>query len=93
MDDEPWPGAVEVQFTDAAGRRWSLVDKVPIFVARGELDPDSVYPVEATVSCVIAEGRGLPQGNEVVTVSTSPHGVSTPDGRAEFTVWSDQLIR
>lgn len=59
----------------------------------GELGPDLVYPVEVSVSCVVAEARGLPQDNEVVTVSTSPHGVSTPDGHEEFTVWSDQLIR
>ncbi|WP_329203955.1 hypothetical protein OG257_00465 [Streptomyces sp. NBC_00683] len=42
---------------------------------------------------MITEASSLPQDNEVVTVSTSPHGVSTPDGREEFTVWSDQLIR
>ncbi|MFD4693200.1 hypothetical protein [Streptomyces sp. NPDC058463] len=93
MDDEPWPGVVEVQFTDAAGRRWSLVDKAPVFAAMGELGADLVYPVEVTVSCMITEAPSSPQDNEVVTVSTSPHGVSTPDGREEFTVWSDQLIR
>lgn len=92
VDDEPWPGVVEVQFTDAAGRRWSLVDKAPVFAAMGELGPDSAYPVWVTVSCVIADVVGLPQDNGVVTVSTSPHGVSTPDGHEEFAVRSDQLI-
>ncbi|WP_159401252.1 hypothetical protein [Streptomyces sp. NRRL B-24484] len=91
MDDEPWPGLVEVQFTDAAGRCWSLVDKAPISAAMGELGPDSVYPVEVTVACVVAEGHGLPDNDEVVTVSTS--GVTTLDGREEFTVRWDQLIR
>ncbi|WP_283247556.1 hypothetical protein [Streptomyces sp. I05A-00742] len=28
----------------------------------------------------------------LVTVSTSPHGVETPDGREEFVVGRDQLI-
>ncbi|WP_329611825.1 hypothetical protein [Kitasatospora herbaricolor] len=93
MDDEPWPGVVEVQFTDAAGRCWSLVDKAPIFAAMGELGPDSAYPVEVTVACAVAGGHGLPENDEVVTVSTSPHGVTTPDGREEFTVRQDQLIR
>ncbi|MFD3417670.1 hypothetical protein [Streptomyces decoyicus] len=93
VDDEPWPGVVEAQFTDAAGRCWSLVDKAPIFAAMGELGPDSAYPVEVTVACVVAEGHGLLENDEVVTVSTSPHGVMTPCGREEFSVRWDQLIR
>ncbi|MFJ3221580.1 hypothetical protein ACIPLC_37410 [Kitasatospora sp. NPDC086801] len=93
MDDETWPGVVEVQFTDAAGRRWSLVDKAPIFAAADELGPDSVFPVEVTVACVVAEGHGLSEGSRVVTISTSPHGVTTLDGREEFTVSWHQLIR
>ncbi|MGA5194512.1 hypothetical protein [Streptomyces exfoliatus] len=72
MDDEPWPGVVEVQFTDAAGQRWSLFDKPPIFAATGELGPDTSYPVEVTVACAVAEGHGPAGDNEVVTVSTSP---------------------
>ncbi|MFE0045201.1 hypothetical protein [Streptomyces albireticuli] len=95
MDDEPWPGLVEVQFTDAAERCWSLVDKAPIFAAMGELGPDSTYPVAVAVAvaCVVAEGQGLPENDGIVTVSTSPYGVTTPDGREEFTVRWDQLIR
>ncbi|MFE5860912.1 hypothetical protein ACFQ77_10170 [Streptomyces virginiae] len=92
-DDEPWPGVVEVQFTDAAGRCWSLFDKAPIFVAMGELGPDTSYPVEVSVACAVAEGDGLGGDDEVVAISTSPHGVTTPDGHEEFTVRRDQLIR
>ncbi|MET9886511.1 hypothetical protein ABZZ20_25910 [Streptomyces sp. NPDC006430] len=50
MDDEPWPGVVEVQFADAAGRCWSLFDEAPVFAALGELGPDSAFPVEVTVA-------------------------------------------
>lgn len=92
-DDEPWPGVVEVQFTDAEGRRWSLFDKAPIFAATGELGPDTSYPVEVTVACAVAEDDGLAGDDQVVTVSTSPHGVTAPDGREEFTVRREQLIR
>ncbi|WP_420082764.1 hypothetical protein ACN6AT_37230 (plasmid) [Streptomyces sp. JL4002] len=84
---------VEVQFTDAAGRRWSVFDKAPIFAAMGELGPDTSYPVEVTVACAVAEGDGLAGDDGVVTISTSPHGVTTPDGHEEFTVRRDQLIR
>jgi len=48
--------------------------------------------VEVTVACVVAEGHGLPEDDEAVAVSTSPHGVAASDGREEFTVRRDQLI-
>ncbi|MEU5133719.1 hypothetical protein [Streptomyces californicus] len=82
-----------MQFTDAAGGRWSLFGKAPIFAAMGELGPDTSYPVEVTVACAVAKGDCLAGDGEVVTISTSPHGVTTPDGREEFTVRRDQLIR
>ncbi|WP_229929251.1 hypothetical protein [Kitasatospora xanthocidica] len=93
VDDEPFPGIVEVQFTDAGGRRWSLIDKTPIFGGGMDLDSDSVYPVEVTVDCVVRECSGPPDNDGIVTVSTSPHGVATPDGCEEFTVRRDQIIR
>ncbi|WP_333778451.1 hypothetical protein [Streptomyces sp. IBSBF 3136] len=68
------------------------MDKIPVFVAMDELGPDSPYPVEVTVACRVTEGHGLLENDEVVTVSTSPHGVMTPDGREEFSVRRDQLI-
>ncbi|MFJ3963125.1 hypothetical protein [Streptomyces sp. NPDC090036] len=93
VDDEPFPGVVEVRFTDAAGRRWSLVDKAPVFDAQGALGPDSAYPLEVSVACVIIGSARLQEDGEVVTVSTTPHGVAATDGRDEFTVRCDQLTR
>ena len=92
VDDEPFPGIVEVQFLDAAGQRWSLIDKSPVFAQLDELTPDSVYPVKVTVACVILDDVEAPADDEVVTVSTSPDGVTTPDGRDTFTVRTSQLI-
>ncbi len=93
VDDEPFPGIVEVRFSDAAGQSWSLIDKCAIFAQFGELTPDSDYPVEATVACVVQGDAEATAGDGVVTVSTSPHGVTTLDGCEEFTVRWDQLIR
>ncbi|MFE5325427.1 hypothetical protein ACFRCG_03250 [Embleya sp. NPDC056575] len=92
VDDEPFPGWVEAGFTDAVGHRWSLLDKPSIFAATGGLGPDSAYPVEAAVACVVREGRESPQDGGTVTVSTSPHGVATPDGRDGFTARRNQLV-
>ncbi|QIY58772.1 hypothetical protein HEP86_35240 [Streptomyces sp. RPA4-5] len=92
VDDEPFPGIVEVQFIDAEGQRWSLIDKSPIFAEFDELTPDSVYPVKVAVRCVIQDDVETLAGDEVVTVSTSPDGVTTPDGRDTFAVRTSQLI-
>ncbi|WP_327316671.1 hypothetical protein [Streptomyces sp. NBC_01235] len=92
VNDEPFPGIVEVQFVDAAGQRWCLIDKSAIFAQFAELTPDSVYPVKVTVACVIQDDVEATAGDEVVTVSTSPDGVTTPDGRDTFTVRPSQLI-
>ncbi|MDR6981379.1 MULTISPECIES: hypothetical protein [unclassified Streptomyces] len=91
VDDEPFPGVVEVRFTDAEGHQWSLVDKAPIFDADGVLGPDSAYPLEVGVACVIVGSAWLQEDGERVTVSTTPHGVAARDGRDEFTVRRDQL--
>ncbi|MFJ7280997.1 hypothetical protein [Kitasatospora sp. NPDC098663] len=93
VDDDPFPGIIEVRFIDAAGQPWSLIDKWPIFVKLDELTPESDYPVEVTVACVIQGDADATAGDGVVTISTSPHGVTTPGGREEFTVRWDQLIR
>lgn len=91
--DEPFPGLVEVQFTDAAGRCWSLVDKAPVFDTDGGLGPDSAFPVPIGVACVIRGDGGSTEDGDLVTVSTAPHGVESAEGRDEFTVRRDQLIQ
>ncbi|MGW0933121.1 hypothetical protein [Streptomyces sp. NPDC002644] len=45
------------------------------------------------MACTVAEGDGLAVDDEAVAVSTSVHGVTTPDGLANFTVRRDQFIR
>lgn len=92
VDDEPFPGIVEVQFVDAAGQRWSLIDKRTIFARFAELTPESVYPVKVTVACEVQGGIEATSGDGVVTVSTSPYGVTTPDGRDIFAVHKSQLV-
>lgn len=57
VDDEPFPGIVEVQFVDSAGQRWSLIDKSSIFARFAELTPDAVYPVEVTVRWVSGDAE------------------------------------
>lgn len=81
-----------MQFVDAAGQRWSLIDKSSVFAQFAELTPDSVSPVKVTVACEVQGDIEAMAGEEVVTVLTSPDGVTTPDGRDTFAVNQSQRI-
>ncbi|MFC9227786.1 hypothetical protein ACFTZI_02245 [Streptomyces decoyicus] len=69
-----------------------MIDKSSIFARFAELTPDAVYPVQVTVKCVIQDGIEARACDDVVTVSTSPDGVTTPEGRDTFTVNQSQVI-
>ncbi len=86
---EPFPGLVEVSFTDAAGVLRTFVDKPPVFDESDRLRPDASYPVAVEVPCEVLGGGGA----AVVTVSTRPAGLETDDGLSEFEVFADQLTR
>jgi hypothetical protein len=32
VDDEPFPGLVKVELTDATGHRWTFIDKPPVSI-------------------------------------------------------------
>jgi hypothetical protein len=89
VSDEPFPGWIEVTFTDVDGHLWSVFDKQPIFCrSLLDLDRNSRFPVAVELACKILAVEG-----DVVTISTlTPWGVSTEDGRSEFTVFAWQLI-
>ncbi|WP_329338050.1 hypothetical protein OG866_25220 [Streptomyces sp. NBC_00663] len=46
FDDGSCPGFVEVRPTDAHGRQWIFLDKVPIFDDGDALSPEAAYPVD-----------------------------------------------
>ncbi|WP_326662110.1 hypothetical protein [Streptomyces sp. NBC_00385] len=91
--DDAFPGWVEVQFSDARGKRWSLVDKAPAFGTAEELGPCSDYPLAVSVACAMVETATADlEDDAVVTVSTSGHGITAPTGEDEFSVRRSQLV-
>ncbi|QIS12221.1 hypothetical protein [Nocardia arthritidis] len=62
LTDDPQPGLVLVEFTDAIGRPHQLVDKSAIFGS--DLHPTSAYPRPTAVRCTIEDING-----EIATVS------------------------
>jgi hypothetical protein len=93
VSDDPFPGWLEVAFTDADGHLWKVFDKPPVFGSSVELKRDAPFPVAVELDCEIltVDWRS---DQDVVTISTlTPWGVSTEDGRSAFTVFAWQLIQ
>jgi hypothetical protein len=81
-----YPGWVECELVDAAGRLHILQDKVPIFTV-ADLDADTKYPTPGFVRCEIVERCQNEKGQELVRVSTlKPDGIESTAGLSEFTV-------
>lgn len=83
--DEPQPGTVEVTFTDADARLWSVIDKYPIFTT-DVLGPASAYPVAVAIRVRIIEDA------EPMVISIDVDGVEA-DGTSTFRVHSADVER
>ncbi len=86
--DESFPGWVECQFTDAAGRVHTLVEKYPIVTAE-TLDADSHYPQPGEVQCEVLNRSQDARGRKLVRISMP--GIETTEGLSEFVVADDGL--
>ena len=91
VSDDPQPGVVEVQLTDADGAVWSFVEKFYVFNADDDVWLGAVYPFEVQVDCEIVSRHADAGGRDLVTISTAPAYVETEAGRDQFTVTPGQL--
>lgn len=72
--DETPPGWVECTFTDAAGRTWRIVDKVPVIG-------------DGLVACTLHERRHDAAGTERVRIDLGAlWGVASVEGETRFEV-------
>jgi hypothetical protein len=89
---DPQPGIVECRLTDAWGKEWTFIDKVPIFTA-DDLDERSKYPRPGSIRCTIVRRWRDHRGREIITVSTqAPDGVEATSGETSFDVLPSQLV-
>src|SRR5438876_793580 len=65
------PGIVACEFVDAADRRHTLIDKIPIFSVDASLGADSKYPQPGVVRCTILKHWSDARGRKLVTISTA----------------------
>jgi hypothetical protein len=89
--DDSFPGWVECCLTDAHGRRWSFVEKVPI-VTTADIGAASPYPQPGVIACEVV-GRRRDAGREVLTVNTErPWHIEATTGETRFEVDPGQVI-
>jgi hypothetical protein len=89
--DDDQPGWVECRFTDAHGREWSIVEKVPVVCAE-DLDARSPYPRPGIVGCRVVERRRDAAGRELALIDTEwPWSIAATSGETRFEVASEQL--
>jgi hypothetical protein len=89
--DADQPGFVESVFVDAAGRRHTIVNKLPMFTA-DDLNAGSSYPTCGTVSCEILDRHRDQTGRKLVRISTAkPYYIEATEGLSEFTVDADLM--
>jgi len=90
--DDYFPGIVECELVDAAGRIHTFVEKGPV-VSDQWPGPDDTYPMSGVIRCEILEQWHDPDGRDLVRVTTEqPDCVETKDGVMEFVVLSSQVI-
>ncbi len=91
VSDEPQPGWVEYQITDADGVTWSVFDK-PIHGGWEAMTPTANYPLPSSLDCEIVRTMTDAHGDALIVISTlNPHGLETADGRWEFRVRQSQI--
>ena len=89
--DDVQPGVVACEFSDASGRRHTLIDKVPIF-SNELLNSLSKYPQDGLVRCEVLSRWRNPDGRELLRISIArPDSVESTEGLAEFVVFSSQV--
>jgi len=91
VSDEPQPGWIETRLADVNGRSWVFRDKPPLFGGQDARN-DTQYPVDAGIRCEVVARRFLPDGLEVVRISTAYDGVESEDGVDQIDIWPEQLL-
>src|SRR5215470_14679542 len=90
--EDYFPGIVECELLDAAGRVHTFIEKGPV-VSDKWPGPEGKYPMNGTIRCEILERWHDPEGRDLVRVTTQqPDYVETKDGVMEFVVLSSQVI-
>src|SRR5206468_1447012 len=91
VNDEPFPGWVEVLLFDAYGVSWIFHDKPPMFAEHLEdVLPSSSFSVPGVIRCHVL-GTGTDAGGKAV-IEIELIAVEAEGGTTRFTVRPDQIV-
>jgi hypothetical protein len=88
ISDEPQPGWVEVEFTDADDRSWVVADKPPIFFSEPDWHRATDLPAFVSIDCEVVNDE---TASPIVSVTLKWGVQSIPEGVSTFRVRRDQL--
>jgi len=96
ISDEPQPGIVGCEFTDAHGRPWAFIEKTAtVSIASNEyFDGQTDYPRPGVIMCRVVGRRRAPSGSDVIEVEIEyfPVGVDSDERWIRFDVLPDTLV-
>lgn len=87
--DDPQPGLVQIEITDADGRVHRLEEKTAVVDAGELLSPHTDYPVEIQIACLPRHQEYRPSERMLNVVDLSPWGVD--DAAVLYPAQRDQL--
>ena len=90
VDDEPQPGLVEGEFTDAHGHQHRFVEKT-VYLSIDYLYSTSTYPCHGVVVCEIIDQRRDESGQEIISVKPD-YNIESTDGLTQFEVTPASLV-
>jgi hypothetical protein len=90
VDWSSYPGCVECRLTDASGREWLFIEKIPIVTA-DHVVPDSCFPLPGVIACEVVATKRDDLGREVLTVDTGPWQIESTNGVTHFDVLRAEL--
>ena len=91
--DDRQAGFVECELTDAQGRAWRFVEKLPI-VTRDSLNASSILPQPGVIACEVISNSVDAAGRAIAEIDTRlPWGVESTDGATRFVVRPEQLMK
>ncbi len=89
--DDNQPGWVECCLTDAYGREWLFIEKVPLVTVEN-LDSASIYPRPGVIACQVIDRRVGTDEREVIVIDTKePWLMEATTGDTRFEVRPEQL--
>jgi hypothetical protein len=92
ISDDPQPGIVECEFTDAHGHQWKFVEKTGI-VSADDMDAETPYPQPGTIACKVVVRKRDVTGKEIIVVDTEqPWDIESVDGNLRFEVLPTSLV-